>query len=247
MDLLRNRSAIALVVTGALLVVGCGQTDAPTSSDSYSPYAAAKRAVKGIKSIFGGNDVVAGTHGDSWKNFSLVDKSNPFPADAKVGYWEVDVRTNEPVALVIYRATSDPATFTIVGPSEQMHPPYSGFNRFFLDEPIPVKAGDYVGLVNNNTSNSRPAVYPKTLSEGSVQWSAGPGTGLTGHLPDGPARHRQPDRVYSVKAHEGVLICHKPGTPAEKMMVVDVDSVADHLGHGDALGVYVPDGSGGGL
>jgi hypothetical protein len=36
--------------------------------------------------------------------------------------------------------------------------------------------------------------------------------------------------------HTPVTICHKPGTPAEKTLVVDDDAVPGHLGHGDYLG-----------
>lgn len=35
---------------------------------------------------------------------------------------------------------------------------------------------------------------------------------------------------------EKVLICHKPGTPQEKEMLVSQKSVDGHLGHGDDLG-----------
>ena len=31
-------------------------------------------------------------------------------------------------------------------------------------------------------------------------------------------------------------ICHKPGTPAEKELMVPADAVAGHLAHGDRLG-----------
>lgn len=33
-----------------------------------------------------------------------------------------------------------------------------------------------------------------------------------------------------------VTLCHKPGTPAEKMLSVDAGNLADHLGHGDYVG-----------
>ena len=32
-----------------------------------------------------------------------------------------------------------------------------------------------------------------------------------------------------------VIICHKPGTPAEKTMIVEPSALSGHLGHGDAL------------
>jgi len=34
----------------------------------------------------------------------------------------------------------------------------------------------------------------------------------------------------------GTTLCHKPGTPAEKTLVVDDPAVPAHLGHGDDLG-----------
>jgi hypothetical protein len=39
--------------------------------------------------------------------------------------------------------------------------------------------------------------------------------------------------------HE-VEICHQPGTPAEKTMVIDEDDLAGHLGHGDSEGPCNP-------
>ena len=39
-----------------------------------------------------------------------------------------------------------------------------------------------------------------------------------------------------LQGHTPVVICHKPGTPAEKTLIVDDDAVPGHLGHGDHLG-----------
>lgn len=33
-----------------------------------------------------------------------------------------------------------------------------------------------------------------------------------------------------------VTICHKPGTPAQKTMVIPIEALAGHLGHGDTIG-----------
>ena len=33
-----------------------------------------------------------------------------------------------------------------------------------------------------------------------------------------------------------VTLCHKPGTPAEKTLVLPSSAVGGHLGHGDTLG-----------
>ena len=38
------------------------------------------------------------------------------------------------------------------------------------------------------------------------------------------------------RGHTPVTICHKPGAPAEKTLVVDDDAVPGHLGHGDYVG-----------
>ena len=39
-----------------------------------------------------------------------------------------------------------------------------------------------------------------------------------------------------LKGHTPVVICHKPGTPAEHTIIVDDDAVPAHLAHGDHLG-----------
>jgi hypothetical protein len=36
--------------------------------------------------------------------------------------------------------------------------------------------------------------------------------------------------------HDLVVICHKPGTPAEHTMTLPEPAIAAHLGHGDTLG-----------
>jgi hypothetical protein len=45
--------------------------------------------------------------------------------------------------------------------------------------------------------------------------------------------------VVEVEAGGGedkVTICHKPGTPAEKTLVIPIQALEGHLGHGDAIG-----------
>ena len=156
--------------------------------------------------------------------------NNAFSADGQVRVWEVYANTTEPVQLVIYRATSNPSAFTIVGTSETKTPSM-GLNQFFLSEPISVQTGDFVGLVNSGTA------FTHGGPGSSVRWSSGPNSGLTGFLPGGPRVYGQLDRVYSVKALEGLTICHKPGTRAEKSMLVkDEEALTDHLGHGDSIG-----------
>ena len=225
-----NYFAVALAIIGIILCAGCEQNTVPTASEETSLYAAAKRVVKGFQALVAGNPAIPRPSTDSWDNFSLVDMNNPFPADGEVKVWEVYVNTTEPVQLVIYRVTADPSQFSIVGTSERVIPASAGFNQFFLAEPISVQAGDFVGLVNSGTAFT----YGGTGS--SVRWSSYSGTGLTGYLPGNPRAYGQLDRVYSIKALEGATICHKPGTRAEKTMIVPVDALAGHLGHGDSPG-----------
>ena len=42
------------------------------------------------------------------------------------------------------------------------------------------------------------------------------------------------------KPGEVITICHKPGTPAEKTLVIPIQALAGHLGHGDVLGSCQP-------
>ena len=37
-------------------------------------------------------------------------------------------------------------------------------------------------------------------------------------------------------SQEMVTICHKPGTPAEKTLILPVSALQGHLGHGDTIG-----------
>lgn len=41
---------------------------------------------------------------------------------------------------------------------------------------------------------------------------------------------------WAQRANDAVEICHKPGTPAERTLVVDDNAVPAHLAHGDFLG-----------
>jgi hypothetical protein len=40
----------------------------------------------------------------------------------------------------------------------------------------------------------------------------------------------------TIQMAERVTICHKPGTPAQKIMVIPIQALAGHLGHGDKIG-----------
>ena len=97
--------------------------------------------------LVGGNDVVARGSVDGWINFSVLDNNNPFNADGDVTAWEVfNLDAFESVQLVIFRKTD--TGFLIVGTSES-ETPVAGLNQFTTG-PIPVLAGDFVGLVNYN-------------------------------------------------------------------------------------------------
>lgn len=65
--------------------------------------------------------------------------------------------------------------------------------------------------------------------------------GLVGALVGGVALTTGGDAKKSAKAHkkkknEKVLICHKPGTPAQKEKEVPASAVKGHRGHGDTVG-----------
>jgi hypothetical protein len=64
---------------------------------------------------------------------------------------------------------------------------------------------------------------------------------LAGHLAHGdqvgPCEGLAPPTGPGPKNKPGkAIICHKPGTPAEKTMTLPLDALADHFGHGDILG-----------
>lgn len=45
--------------------------------------------------------------------------------------------------------------------------------------------------------------------------------------------------AFAQYGHVPVVVCHKPGTPAEKSLTVDESAVPGHVGHGDYLGECV--------
>ena len=98
-------------------------------------------------------DLVGGNHVEhrpgvdqSFFNFSVMDTNNPFNADGEVAAWEVFISDlfGSSVQLVIFRKTD--SGFMIVGTSNREIPAV-GLNQF-ATAPIPVEAGDFVGLVN---------------------------------------------------------------------------------------------------
>ncbi len=61
------------------------------------------------------------------------------------------------------------------------------------------------------------------------------GAALAAIVPALPAVGRQSPPVGE-QSPPRVTICHKPGTPAEKTLILPEAAVRAHLGHGDALG-----------
>jgi hypothetical protein len=64
------------------------------------------------------------------------------------------------------------------------------------------------------------------------------------HMPDHPSQNNaHHGKLLAETGDNGsiadpgdITICHKPGTPAEKNMVIDPSSLSIHLGHGDYKG-----------
>ena len=86
--------------------------------------------------------------------------NNPIDSDGRITSWSVYAgRINRELILKIYRATGDPDVFKVVGTSDVVIPD-AGLNTWMLDEPIIVKAGDYVGfrIPHTNPLNSGGAV-----------------------------------------------------------------------------------------
>jgi hypothetical protein len=58
--------------------------------------------------------------------------------------------------------------------------------------------------------------------------------------PPGQGKKETPQATHTPRPDDDpdarVVICHKPGTPAEKTLTVPQSAVPGHLGHGDTLG-----------
>jgi hypothetical protein len=54
--------------------------------------------------------------------------------------------------------------------------------------------------------------------------------------PQKPTKPAKPDKPDKPGKPENVVLCHKPGTPAEKTLELPSNAVAAHLRHGDHLG-----------
>jgi len=96
----------------------------------------------GGSSVVGGNVIVDRPMVDSASNFYMVDTNHPINADGRLNYWEIYAGANTPVQLVIYRQKG--GYFFVVNKSN-LEPSLPGYNRFLLNNPIKVKAGDFVG------------------------------------------------------------------------------------------------------
>ncbi len=90
-----------------------------------------------------GNEVIDRHLTDTFEDFHILDRNNPFQISGLVTQWEVYVMDSSQLALVLYRDIGD--GFDVVGRSE-LQSTVEGFNRFTLTNPISVNAGDFVGL-----------------------------------------------------------------------------------------------------
>ena len=99
--------------------------------------------------LVGGNHVEHRATKDGFNNFTVLDTNNPFNADGEVTTWEVFINDlfGNSVELVIFRKIEGTDhEFSEVGRSG-VKTPVAGLNQF-TTAPIPVLAGDFVGLVN---------------------------------------------------------------------------------------------------
>jgi hypothetical protein len=96
-----------------------------------------------------------------------------------------------------------------------------------------VSAGKPAGKGNNGKAGEKEKP-PKKEKEKNKPAPAG-------HVPPGQAK-RQPDMAEATPEPDDddptakVMICHKPGTPAEKTLMLPASAVSGHLQHGDYLG-----------
>ena len=66
---------------------------------------------------------------------------------------------------------------------------------------------------------------------------SGPGPGTYGPwVSSGCSTAEEYGYIVECCILEEVTICHKPGTPAQKTLIIPVQALPGHLGHGDTLG-----------
>ena len=83
-----------------------------------------------------------------------------------------------------------------------------------------------------------PAEQTKTIPESALNGHLGHGDTMGPCPEDTPVPPPAPGSTPTPPPSSGgtVTICHKPGTPAEKTMVVNESGLSGHLGHGDTIG-----------
>lgn len=86
---------------------------------------------------------------------------------------------------------------------------------------------------------------PQVVNNGGVPfcqlpaWTPTPEGGVTIQAPTNTPTAIPP--TETPEPDDDVIICHKPGTPAEKTMTVPQPAVQGHLNHGDYLGECIDD------
>jgi hypothetical protein len=109
--------------------------------------------------------------------------------------------------------------------------------------------GDYEGECTEEPAE--PTATPSVTATAKITICHKPGTpaqhtlvvaapALDGHLGhgdyEGECTDEPPEPAPTPTDTVKILICHKPGTPAEKTLEIDTEGLEDHLGHGDYLG-----------
>lgn len=94
--------------------------------------------------IVGGNSTVSRSHTDTFSNFEVLDRNNPINGAGQIIQWQVFAASALPVELLLYHPTGV-NSYSLIGNSAVMTP-VAGVNTFALAAPIPVLAGDVVGL-----------------------------------------------------------------------------------------------------
>jgi hypothetical protein len=99
-----------------------------------------------------------------------------------------------------------------------------------LAEGMPISATQMVTLCHKpGTPAEKTLVLPAAAAGGHL----GHGDSL-GPCPEAPPA--VPTSTLPISLTEMITLCHKPGTPAEKTLVLPAAAAGGHLGHGDSLG-----------
>ena len=148
----KSRSQVVPTIL-TLALVACegsimGVADPEVDLEAVAPIATMDEQPPELSGLVGRNDVKHRASVDGFNNFSVLDTNNPFNADGEVTAWEVFIReARGSVQLVIFRKIDGTDhDFSVVGTSAS-ETPVVGLNQF-TTAPIPVLAGDFIGLVH---------------------------------------------------------------------------------------------------